>query len=169
MTTIKNRRGTDKIISVYWFAILFLVAVAIVYVVAVFYGKPYDVRNTEADLLIDKITNCVSQGGYLSENWKTFNNDNFLQECQITLNTENSFDWSNDQYYLEVNFSDFNNPETSLKEVYAGNLNLKSFCYSEGDQLPVCLDRSFYSIDPDNKQYRINVLAVVRKTEKNVQ
>ena len=50
-----NKKGGDKIISVYWFAIIFIVATGIVYMVLSFYGKPYDIREIEVDLLTDKI------------------------------------------------------------------------------------------------------------------
>ena len=50
-----NKKGTDKIISVYWFTILFIVAGAIVYMAAAFYGEPYDVREIEANILINQI------------------------------------------------------------------------------------------------------------------
>ncbi len=63
-----NKLGTDKIISIYWFAILFIVAAAVVYMASVFYGGPADVREIEANILINQVADCVSQGGYLKEN-----------------------------------------------------------------------------------------------------
>jgi len=39
----KNKRGMEKIVSIYWFAILIIVAGGIIYMVSIFYGDPYDV------------------------------------------------------------------------------------------------------------------------------
>ena len=57
-----NKRG-DKVLSIYWFAILFIVAGAIVYMASNFYSTPFDVRAVESTALSDQIANCVTSGG----------------------------------------------------------------------------------------------------------
>ncbi len=64
MGWIKNKRG-DKILSLYWFAVLIIVAGGIFGMVYVFYGSPYDVREIEANVLLNKITRF----------WYEFEND----------------------------------------------------------------------------------------------
>ena len=61
----KDRKG-DKIISVYWFAILVIVAVGIFGMVYVFYGSPYDVREIEANALLNQVADCVSYAGKIN-------------------------------------------------------------------------------------------------------
>ncbi|MFH1325419.1 MAG: hypothetical protein ABIH49_01455 [archaeon] len=61
-----HKKGADKIISVYWFAILTLVAGGIFAVVYSFYSFPYDVRNIEADLMTGKVADCLSENGRIS-------------------------------------------------------------------------------------------------------
>ena len=63
---IKNKKG-DKLISVYWFVILFIVAGAIAYMTVSFYGEPYDIREAEAYALTNKVARCLSEAGYLEE------------------------------------------------------------------------------------------------------
>ena len=165
-----NKTGTEKIISVYWFAIIFIVAAAIVYMTASFYGKPYDVRQIEADLLTNKVAECISEAGYLNE--KILNQqfvENFLENCNINFNVEDAYGWrEQEQYYIELNLIDFSSGKKIL-EIKEGNLNLKSFCNLKGVNLPYCLERSLYVIDKNNIQYQANILSVVRKTEKNAQ
>ena len=168
MSIQKNKKGAEKILSVYWFAILLIVAGAIVYLVSSFYGKPYDVREMEARLLTDKIANCLSAGGNIKENWQGLNADNFLEECRLVFTVEDSYGWDDDQYYAEIKISDFDSGQ-SLNEVNAGNPNLKLDCAVDDKNFPLCLERSMYSIDKAGKQYKINIFAAVRKTEKNVQ
>jgi hypothetical protein len=164
---MESKKGSDKIISVYWFAILFIVAGAIVYVVSIFYGQPYDVRSTEAEILIDKVADRLSSEGYLIDDWKTLNDDNFLERSRLTFSTEDDFGWNADQHYLEIEISEFGNTANALKEISVGNENLKTFCTSSGESLPHCLQRSFYVLDREYNSYEVNILSIVRKTEKN--
>ncbi len=162
----KNRRGTDKIMSVYWFVILFIVTGAVVYMVGVFYGNPYDVREVEANVLINHIADCVAEGGYLNkeviddEGKFLLNNDNFMDVCNLNFNVEDFKRWQEqEQYYVEV----------KVFGIAKGNINLKLDCDKEGKNFPVCVERSFYVLDEKGKSYEIKILSVVRKTEKNVQ
>ncbi|MBU1252293.1 MAG: hypothetical protein KJ905_01660 [Nanoarchaeota archaeon] len=171
---IKNKNGVE-ILSVYWFAILFIVAAGIVYMVYSFYGQPYDVRETEADALTTLVARCLTDAGYVTDGILlegVLNEDfkgNFLSNCNLNFDVEDAYGWQDSgQFYLEVNFFNFDSG-TSIGEISEGNSGLKSDCGQKGKNLPVCVDRDFYVIDKDNNQYKINVISVVRKTEKNVQ
>ena len=165
----KNRRGAEKIISVYWFAILFIVAGAVVAMVAIFYGKPYDVRELETQILANSVANCLSETGYLREDIignSDFQN-NFLKECSLNFNTEKEFD--NMQYFLRVEILQGSN---KVFEVSEGNLNLIASCGVEAgieeERLAKCSEKEFYSLDSSKNVYLIKILSIVRKTEKNV-
>lgn len=159
-----NKRG-EKIISIYWFAILFIVAAAIVYMTALFYGAPYDVRKLEADILTDKIADCFTKEGYFNEE---IGEENFLGDCGLNFDIEDiSGNEERGKYYIEVNIFNFGEQDSFLK-IKEGNVNLNLNCGLEGKNLPYCLERSFYSIDKKGNQYQINILSVVGKTEKDV-
>ena len=164
---MKSKKGA-KIISVYWFVILFIVAAAIVYMVAVFYGKPYDVRSLEADILIDKIAECLTYAGYVNDNvFVTGFEGNFLENCNLNFETEDSYSWNEQgQFYIEVKIDGFESSENFL-DVAKGNFNLKDFCGLKGEGIPFCLERDFYSIDKSGNKYKITTLAVIKKIEKN--
>ncbi len=123
-----NKKGTDKLISVYWFAILFIVASAVVYMTVAFYGKPYDVRELEAHALTNHIAGCLSDAGYLKENIlgnEDFKN-NFLENCNINFDVEDTYDWKEQgQYYVGIEFSQ---EENLVFEISEGNKNLISSC-----------------------------------------
>ncbi len=169
---LKNKKG-DKIISVYWFFVLFIVTAAIVYMVLSFYGEPFDVREVEADILTNKVARCLSHAGYLESNVLTGNfRENFLEECGFNFKTENVYGWgAMGQYYVEINFSDFLTKKQNSPAIKKGNEELKIFCGQKGKTMPVCIKRSFYVLDKNQgkKQYQIDILSIVRKTEKNVQ
>lgn len=169
-----NKRG-DKILSVYWFAILLVVAGGVFGMVYVFYNSPYDVREIETEALINQVADCVSYAGRFrtdliyegkfSENFK----NNILKECNLNFKTT---EWEEEQYYIELNFykaEDLSKPGFLMT---AGNNNWKEYCAiqqnKEEKKLPKCTEKSFYSLDYANNQYIIDILAVINKVEKNV-
>ena len=165
----------DKTISIYWFAIIMLVAVAVVYMVSAFFRVPYDIRENEAGLLANRVADCLSQKGELSsflfdEEGKIvgFNND-FEEKCKINAGVEDT--WKDSQYYLYLGFFTVEDTQSPNYFYETGNLNLISTCEvqkdKELDKLAKCVEKRFYSINGD-KQYLIKILSVVRKTEKNV-
>lgn len=167
---MKNKRG-DKLISVYWFAILILVAGGVFAMVYIFYSAPYDVREIEGTILNNKIADCISEKGLINE--KIFEKDfqdNFLEECHLTFNVENENNWKeNLQYYLDVKIYDVNDFEKSLVDFNKGNRNLLTSCEIASknyEKLAKCVEGKFYTLG--DKQYLVKVLSIIRKSEKNV-
>ena len=169
----KNKTGTDKILSIYWFVILFIVAAGIVYMVVVFYGKPYDVRAYESDILITKVADCLIDSGKLINDYETLENV-FFERCSLNFKTEDNFDWNvAGQYFVNFSFYEFNiiaqDGLGSFQKNFSFKIkNLLDFCSVELNNNPYCRERSMYAIDENNNQYVIKILSAVRKTEKNV-
>jgi len=165
-----NKKGTDKILSIYWFAILFIVAGGIFAMVYSFYHHPYDVREIEANLMVNHVADCLSSGGMLKSEiiLDSVFEDNFMEICALNFEVEEGELQDEIQYYLEVNFYESENNFFSLSK---GNLNLVSSCGLQEDngeeRLAKCVERDFYSLDGE-KLYLIKILSIVRKTEKIV-
>jgi len=155
----QDKRGSDKMISMYWFLILFLVAAAVVYMAAVFYGKPFDVREVEANLLVNKIADCFADENYFRTD---LTQDNFMQKCHLNFNVEDEQTWKDDQLYVRVDIE----PLGDIIE--AGNKEVLDFCSAELTKNAYCIERKLYAIDIDNNPYYLSIKAGVRKTEKNV-
>ncbi len=173
MNLIPNKRG-DKVLSVYWFAILLIVAGGIFAMVYVFYGTPYDVREIETRVLTNQIADCVSYGGKINSNLilngvVKEGNENFLDQCHLNFNSP---EWADEQYYAEVNLYKLENLNTPVLDIKKGNNNWVADCNIQENKkqgtLPTCLRKSFYSLDDKNNQYIIKILSVVRKAEQNV-
>lgn len=166
-----EKKGSDKIISVYWFAILFIVSGGVVYMTALFYGASYDVREIEANVMINQVADCVAKGGELKPEWSSLNSDNLLSTCHLNFATEDTNGWNSDQYYLEINYYNFDInsgiDETSVTlKASAGNFQLKDFSFG-GANNPFCVEKRFYVLDGSSPKV-IEIKSVVRKTEKNV-
>ena len=167
-------RKKGKLLSAYSFAIIFMTSIGIVLMVSFFHGAPYDVRDIESHILMNQIADCVSYSGKINSNLISSgvfssNQENFLDTCHLNFN---SLEWEEEQFYAEVNFyelEDLNNPVFKIEK---GNRNFIPSCDIQEEEtyqkLAQCQRGSFYSTDEMNNQYIIKILAVVRKTEKNV-
>ncbi|MEK6898033.1 MAG: hypothetical protein AABX28_01600 [Nanoarchaeota archaeon] len=168
-----NKNGADKVLAVYWFAILAIIAGSVVAMVLNFYRFPYDVREIEAGIMTEKIADCISEAGKLNKNF----NENFdiAEICHINLNSEE------DEYYIETNFYDFEIWEKLFQEKHAlenpiltfstGNSNIKTDCEIQKEKeygLPSRCDRKGFYVNGGEKKYFVEVLSVVRKTSENV-
>ena len=139
-----NRRGADKIISVYWFVILFIVAGAVVYMVAVFYGEPYDLRKAEADAMVNQIVDCITKGNSLRTD---ISNEDFMEKCHLNFGEDEN------EYYIKVKALD----------ISLGNINLNDYCGKEGNKFPRCFERSFYTLNNP----KVEIKVVINKIDKN--
>jgi hypothetical protein len=135
-----NKKGA-KYLSVYWFAILILVAGGIVAMVFVFYGKPYDVRNVEAEIMVNKVADCLLVNGKLDSE---INNLNILEKCNFNLRDQNEF-------YFEVE-------SLGIKQGY---FNLKENCNSVENV--VCVEKQVFYFVEDGFERIIKILSGVRK------
>ena len=169
-----NKRGAEKILSIYWFAILIIIAGAIVAMVSLFYGTPYDVRETEANIMINQVSDCLSDNGKLAQELfnetKNFNeNFNLKEKCNLIFETKSESE--REEYFLQTEFYDLDNEK--IFSISEGNSNLYADCKIEDDKykrLSKCVEREFYSLSPlsDKNVFKIKITSVIRKTEKNV-
>ncbi len=159
---LKNKKGAEKLISIYWFAILILVAGTLVYMVSIFYGNPYDVREIETNILINKAADCLSKDGKLNE--KLFDEEfQILEKCHLNFGNEES------EYYLEIEFYDFETNNLLDFRISEGNINLKNYFedFPDSNSL-VSSSKSFYVLDGDGEELIVKIISLIRQTEKNV-
>ncbi|MBI2044060.1 hypothetical protein HYT24_01725 [Candidatus Pacearchaeota archaeon] len=162
---MRNKKGADKIISVYWFVILFLVAGAIVYMVYSFYGKPLDVREIEANILINQVADCISKNGKITNQLNDEFKDNFMEICNLNFETEFKEDG---EYYIGAVFYDINDNPLNF-EIAGGNINLRNTYLDTPKSNSIAyLSRSLYVLNENEEENIVKILSVVRKTEKNV-
>lgn len=168
-----GKKGSEEVFSIYWFVFLFIIAAAVVYMVVVFYGSPYDIREKEAKSLAMQIADCLAEGGYLKEGilHNDAFRDNVMQACRLNFNAEDTYGWKeNSEYFFEIGFFDFNKESGEMQDldfgISEGNVNLKDSCGKKGKNLAVCMEKSFYTLYA-GESYIIKILASVRKTEKN--
>jgi hypothetical protein len=179
---IKGKTGTDKVVSVYWFAVIVIIAGGVFAMAYSFYGHPYDVREIEGDILANKIADCISVQGRLNEKLHSESggfdgnfSDDFYSICNFNFNSESDYGWDKTaQYFTEINFYNLSDTENSVFEIKKGNMNYKQDCYmtdkknKDYKKFAKCSEKRIYALDDSGKQYLIKILAGVAKTEKNV-
>lgn len=178
---IKNKRGTEKVVSVYWFAIIVIISGGVFAMAYSFYSTPYDIREIEGGILADKIADCISNQGrlnsnlFIDEEFNTNFSDDFSNLCKFNLKTENEYSWSETpQYFIEVSFYNVTNTENHIFIIQEGNLNYRGDCFIENEsgkdysRLVKCNEERLYALDYNGKQYLIKILVAVNKAEKNV-
>jgi hypothetical protein len=178
---IMNKKGTDKILSIYWFLVITLVAGGVFAMVYSFYGPPYDVRDIESEIFAQKIADCISKRGVIEPDFfieRRFNTEignTFTERCNFNFNVEEGYGEREEiQYFYKVEFyspRDLINPVFSF---YDGNSNWESECAIKKEnnkdyqRLAKCNERRFYAINEKGEQYLIKILSVIGKSEKNV-
>jgi len=174
--TFLNKKGTEKVVSVYWFTILVLVAGGIWAMTNAYYNHPYDIREVEARVLSNQVADCLSQKGILNSNLFDANGNlktgfDLEKECHLNFQVEDVYDWrTRSQYYIEINFLDAN--KSLLSANSTGEPSIKSDCediqkvktYGLASK---CNNARIYSTY-NGKQFLIDIFTGVKKTEKNV-
>ncbi|SRR6056297_3025042 len=171
----KSKKG-DKLISVYWFAILVIVAGGIVMMVNSFYSSPYDVREIEAEILATKVADCIYPGGEMNKmltsptgTFRESFKDDFMDICSLNFDVEGEF--QRPDYYVEVGFYLDGNLDRKKFEIIEGNLNWKEDCNLDGgkqEKLVKCVEKEFYAADSTKNIYLVKILSIVGKAEQNV-
>jgi hypothetical protein len=181
MINKKDKKGTDKILSIYWFVVLTLISGGIFAMVYTFYGPPYDVRGIESEILAERIADCISTKGIISADFFTgegFNpgvGNTFSNKCNFNFNVEEGYGEREEiQYFYKVEFytpASLANPSFSFQD---GNGNWESECFIKKEnnkdyaRLAKCTERRFYALSRGGEQYLIKILSVIGKSEKNV-
>ncbi|PJE81661.1 hypothetical protein COU58_01830 [Candidatus Pacearchaeota archaeon CG10_big_fil_rev_8_21_14_0_10_32_42] len=170
---MSNKKG-EKLISVYWFAILVIVATGIVLMVNSFYGKTYDVRDVESKILADKVADCIYFGGKVNSLLLTPQGvfredfrDRFMELCSLNFDVKGEF--TPTPYYVEVQFFSFGDLRVMF-ETSVGNNNFKPDCNSKvenAEKLAKCNENQFYMKTNSNKIYLVKILSIVGKTDEN--
>lgn len=170
---MKNKRGEEKLISMYWFLILTLIAGGIVLMVNTFYSSPYDVREIESEILANKVADCVFYSGEVN---KLLNSngvfreefrDNFLDRCNFNFDALDEF--RDVDYYASAGFYSSESSDRPAFLLEDGNVNLIEDCNVEASKkkLGKCYENEFWAKTSSDKVYLVKILTIVKKVQEN--
>ena len=168
-STIKNKKGDEKLLSIWWFVCLVVVGVTITVVITVYLSTPIDTRFQETEILQEKIFDCVIQNGFLENEILEKNPNQFLDFCKLhkkTINESNKY-----FFYLEI----IDSSENQMKNFSAGDVNFKQHCATRltGRNMPVCKETSlvilyFNENTIETEKIKINILTASNNLGKRI-
>lgn len=158
-----NKLGGEKLLSIWWFIVLTLIAVSIFIGVAMYSSTSVNINEIEADILAEKIISCISESGNLKSDIFLSNN-NIIEQCNINpaLFMKDSY------YYLNVSIFNFTNA------VYHSSFGDHSFEYdcavlskvTANNNYPKCVKRRTNLVYL-NKNLNVVILAASNQQGKN--
>lgn len=127
-----GKRG-EKIFSIWWFAVLGVVAAGITVGLFMYYSADNSVKEIHADILFQRVLDCISDNGFLRED--LFEGFDFAKECNFKKSVFDETD-----FYFD--FTVDKNGVVSYFEF--GDRNLKKECEISdsvfGKHLPDCVE-----------------------------
>src|SRR3989338_1148349 len=117
-----NRRGTEKLLSAWWIAMLVLIGGAVIFGVLWYYGADVDVRGIEAEILGDKVVNCFSPHYFtrdlLSDDFDIY------ERCGLNRNAFGK----GSVFFVKAYFEDSNGDILEDKVLKIGNFAYEADC-----------------------------------------
>jgi hypothetical protein len=155
-----NKKGDEKLLSVWMFIIWILVALGVVLGVMIFYSAEADVRYLQAGILSLRVSDCIFSDGYVDEKFLKEDFDIFSY-CNID---KKLFD--ENKLFLRVEVIDSVSSDSLLKkEIVYGNKDFEIQCKiregAEAKNFARCVKKRFVLLyeDDEVKQAVIDVFA----------
>jgi len=145
-----GKRGAEKYLSLWWFLVLVLMALAVVAGVAVNTSSDANTREFEAGLLMTRAVDCLISKGYVNEQFMAGNFDIF-SECSLDKEMINE----SAKYYLKIEAYKYEDCDISkgnfecknpfLKKQF-GVVDFENQCKMTGARYPRCAERYAYAL-----------------------
>ncbi len=155
---MKNKRGGEKLISIWWLIMLAIVGVGITAGVLIHSSANIDVRELEAGILSEKISDCIFENGFLIDEFLEEGFD-FFEKCRLSeeIFGEGSF------YYFNVKVYD--ESDELINEIRGGDASFEKDCEIqeevEARNYPKCFKKEeniFYYEGNEIEEGRIEIL-----------
>jgi hypothetical protein len=150
-----NKRAESKLLSIWWFLVLILIAGGIIFGTALFYADKIDVRTLEVSIMASRVAGCIVTNGYIQENAVK----DILKECGF----DSSIIDKSSEYLLKVGFRDISSNLTQ-KEIYFGNRAFEEDCkigisVNKAVNYPKCLEKNMLALNASGSMFEIKILA----------
>lgn len=139
-----NKKGDEKLFSFWLFLMMGIVGVFVVGGVWLYYSAEVDIRQDEASILNEKLTNCLIENEVINK----IINDNFsiFEKCDLNKDIFNE----NNNFYFNVLVYE---NEILSKEISEGQIKFKQDCQivletnAEAEKYPKCVKNVYFLED----------------------
>lgn len=161
---LSDKKGAEKLFSIWWFLMLALTAGAMVSAVVIYYSADVDTKTLESDILGEKIMSCViNENGFVKNGFlNDINGGFFYSNCKLNMA---AFGMGSN-FYFRVKL--FNEAGGLVKESQVGKYSLADDCLNEAGlkaaEYPRCTERTLpveYLLEDGMIRYgKIEILSV---------
>ena len=157
-----NKKGGEKLLSIWWFFVLIVIGGGIFMGVLIYYSVDINVNPVEADILAERILNCISDNANL--NGEIFNPDfDIFSKCNLNP----SLFGKPSYYFIDISIYDGN---IFIFNMTRGDYSFKADCLIQekviANYFPKCAKKIDYVIY-NNKTLKIIILAGSNQMGKN--
>lgn len=158
-----NKKGGEKLLSVWWFFVLIVIGGGIFIGVLIYYSVDINVNEIEADILAERILNCINDNGQL--NYIFDSNFDIFQKCNLNPNL---FEKPSD-YFFNISIYD---GDVLIFNMAKGDYSFQADCLIQekvtANYFPKCsrkIDYVFYN--DNNKVLKVVILTGANQKGKN--
>lgn len=157
---VRGRKADSKMLSIWWFAVLVVIAVGIVVGTTIFFGGKLDVRAVEAEILANKIADCLVENGKMNQEFLNENTGGFDISSACSINKTIIQESGN--YYLEISIA--NSAGSIIQSIRYGNAAFEKECsigaaVVEAKYFPRCASKKVSAADSSGRILILTVLA----------
>jgi len=161
-TLIKNKRAGEEIYSLVWFSVWIVVWLVVIIGVLKFYSLNIDVKQVEADILSEKILDCINENGVLIDDFfkEDFGELGIFNKCGLNQEI------MKEDFYFKIVLD-----TTPKKIISGGNPGFEAMCGQKGENVPKCVPKKeniLYDDGTGAKPIKIEVLTASNQKGKNV-
>ena len=155
----KTKKAGTKLLSVWWFLVLVIIAIGIVAGTSIFITKKIDTRAVEADILVSRAIICLVNQGIIREDFLK-ENFNIFQKCALS---EKIIDKSSN-YFLNISLFDATSNKLVNVPLVYGNHAFEKECKVPASgvvapNFPRCSEKSLDVIDSSGNKFKLNIIA----------
>tara|TARA_Y100000034_G_C6833671_1_gene376546 strand:- start:147 stop:683 length:537 start_codon:yes stop_codon:yes gene_type:complete len=158
---LKDKRGGEKLFSIWWFFVLAIVGGAITIGVLMYYSADIDLREIEADILNKKIIGCVVDQGFLIEE---IYKDNFdiYKKCKLNKDVIEE-----GNFYFKIQIFDESGKIISIvnQPISRGNPSFKKDCEVaekvKAEHYPKCITKDEGILYHENNKIKKGVIEIL--------
>lgn len=152
-----NKKGGEKLLSIWWFLILIIVGAGIALSVTMFYSTDVDVRKIESEILYEKVFGCIVKQNFLiSELFEKETEFDIFDECElnkIVFKEEENF-------YFRIRFLD-DKGDKLREDIKAGQFSFEKDCdlkeNTKAENYPECTEKAEMVFYYDNEIKKVNL------------
>jgi len=155
MINLNNKKAGEKILSLWWFAVLAIVGVGIIAGTLMFYSKDIDVRGIEADIISDKIMDCLANRGNINQDFLDGSFDIF-DKCYLDKDILAS---EQGLYYIKISVS---GAGVNFEPKRFGNFGLEEDCSiqekTNSKYFARCSEKNVLVLDNQKNKLKLSIL-----------